>query len=194
MEIYLIRHTTPAVENNLCYGQADVPLSASFDYELRFLQKNIPKRFDAVFMSPSQRCRILAEKFGTERYVRDERLLELNFGEWEMKKWNDIDPQALNNWMSDFVNCKIPGGESFTDLFQRASNFFDEVLKKNYEKTAIITHAGVIRCFVAQILEIPLKSAFKIPVDYASITKLKSREGINSIDLVFLNKTNVICN
>ena len=33
MEVILIRHTSPDVPAGTCYGQADVPLKASFEKE-----------------------------------------------------------------------------------------------------------------------------------------------------------------
>jgi alpha-ribazole phosphatase len=33
--------------------------------------------------------------------MTDERLLEYNFGDWEMKRWGDIDEVELDPWMQD---------------------------------------------------------------------------------------------
>ncbi|HEY4613580.1 MAG TPA: alpha-ribazole phosphatase [Bacteroidota bacterium] len=172
MELYLIRHTTPDVENGLCYGQSEVPLSRSFSSECKFLQDQLPGSFDALFTSPSRRCRILSEQFTSEKFFVDARLLELSFGAWEMKRWAEIDPRTVQEWMANFVNQSVPGGESFAQLFSRVNDFIRDLLANDYSKVAIVTHAGVIRCFVAYILAVPLHDAFKISVDYASITSV----------------------
>ncbi|NJL77227.1 MAG: hypothetical protein HC892_21620 [Saprospiraceae bacterium] len=39
----------------------------------------------------------------------------------------------------------------------------------NTRKVLIITHAGVIRCLWAYLLDIPLQNIFKIPVGYNEI-------------------------
>ena len=43
--------------------------------------------------------------------------MEMNFGDWEMKNWDDIPLEELNPWMQDFVNVRVSNGESFTDLY-----------------------------------------------------------------------------
>ena len=63
------------------------------------------------------------------------------------------------------------------------------IVKKNYKKVAIVTHAGVIRSFIIAILEIPLKNAFKIPVDYSSVTKIDIGTDNCFNSLKILNKT-----
>ncbi len=61
MEIYLIRHTTPAIEKGLIYGRMDVPLAASFEQEKEVVLKQLPSRLDAIYSSPSKRCCALAD-------------------------------------------------------------------------------------------------------------------------------------
>ncbi|HTB05934.1 MAG TPA: alpha-ribazole phosphatase [Bacteroidia bacterium] len=189
MEIYLIRHTSPKVEKGICYGQSDVPLADSFQNEAATLTKHLPETFDGIYSSPLSRCFKLAQLLVSKQEVLiDKRLLEMNFGAWELKKWNDIELGELNSWMQDFVNVKVPGGENFIELYNRAGLFFDELISKDYKTVAIVTHAGVIRSMVAKVLEIPLKNAFKIPVDYSSVTKLTiSGENCFS-NIAFLNK------
>jgi alpha-ribazole phosphatase len=173
MEVYLIRHTTPQIEKGICYGQSDIPLTELFKNESEKLLLNLPQDIDVVYSSPLSRCRKLAELIKTKGpIIPDKRLLELNFGDWEMKKWDDIEQEELNKWMQNFVNVQVPNGESFVDLNNRVNHFIDELVKKNHKRVVIITHAGVIRSFIIRILEIPLKNAFKIPVDYSSVTKV----------------------
>ena len=173
MEVYLIRHTTPLIEKGVCYGQSDISLAESFHAEMGKLINHVPELFDVVYSSPLHRCHKLAQFIHAEElFITDKRLLEMNFGDWEMKKWDEINQETLNEWMKDFVNMRVPCGESFIDLNNRVNEFIDELTKKNHKKAAIITHAGVIRCFVARVLEMPLKNAFKIPYDYSSITKI----------------------
>ena len=118
----------------------------------------------------------------------DTRLMELNFGNWEMRKWDDLPAGELDVWMKDFVNVSPPGGENFAMLYERAVQFFNEVKEQPFKRVAIITHAGIIRAFIAKILEIPLKNAFKIPVSYASVTKLRLDPDTCYCSLEYLNK------
>lgn len=190
MEIYLIRHTTPLIEKGVCYGQSDIPLAESFQTELSKLTSHLPEIFDMVYSSTMHRCDKLAPFiFTKEPFKTDKRLLEMNFGNWEMKKWADISQEPLNEWMNDFVQVRVPNGENFIDLYNRVNQFMDELIQTNYEKVAIITHAGVIRSVLCQILEIPLRNAFKIPIDYGSITKININPKSCYQSIGYINKT-----
>lgn len=188
MEIYLIRHTTPDIEKGICYGQSDIPLTRSFQEEFNTLIQHIPPSIDVVYTSPLIRCYEMATLFKTEKLVTDARLLELNFGDWELKKWDAIEPLILNKWMNDFVNTKVPNGENFLDLYTRVLNFIDELIKQSSKKVVIITHAGVIRCFISFIMDIVLNNAFKINIDYSSVTKIKLEVNKSYNCIYYLNK------
>ncbi len=192
MEVYLIRHTTPEIEKGICYGQSDIPLADSFQPEADQLIPCLPL-VDITYSSPLFRCTKLAELVKTSLPVlTDKRLLEINFGDWEMKAWNKIEHSTLNGWMQDFVNVSAPNGENLYDLNQRVLEFIRELIQTDHKTVAIVGHAGIIRCIIAYVLEMPLKNIFKIPVNYASITKvnLNIDNGYNSID--YLNNTNYI--
>ena len=95
MIITLIRHTSVAVSPGICYGNSDVDVSPSFEKEAKqVLSKLQHIPFDAVYSSPLSRCRKQACYCGFTEPIIDTRLLELNFGDWEMKAWSEIeDPQ-----------------------------------------------------------------------------------------------------
>ena len=41
MEIYLVRHTTPAIEKGVCYGQTDLNVAETFEEEVELVLKNL---------------------------------------------------------------------------------------------------------------------------------------------------------
>jgi alpha-ribazole phosphatase len=195
MEVYLIRHTTPEIGKGICYGQADIPLAASFQSEANQLIQCLPKVVDVVYSSPSGRCTKLAELIKSNLpVITDKRLLEINFGDWEMKAWNEIDQLMLNSWMKDFVNVLPPSGENLLDLSKRVHGFIADLVQTDDQVVVIIGHAGIIRCIIAYILEIPLKNIFKIPVNYASITKLNLNIDSCYNRIEFLDNTDHIQN
>ncbi|MBC8986978.1 alpha-ribazole phosphatase [Pedobacter sp. N36a] len=166
MEVYVIRHTAVAIPKGICYGQSDVPLAASAEQDIQILSKKLPQDFDKIYSSPSSRCQRLASQIKGLELEYDQALMEMNFGDWEQQPWNDMDQQALGIWMADFVDSKAPNGESLAILFKRVQEFMDLLRKQDFKKAAIVTHAGVIRCIWAYLLDIPLQNIFKIPVDY----------------------------
>lgn len=186
MEIYLIRHTTPHVGPEVCYGQSDIGLAGSFQEEWEALCGKLPMEFDVIYSSPLQRCRLLAERLkGTVTHY-DQRLLELNFGRWEMKRWDQVDQKTLNVWMDDFVNEKTPDGESFHELWLRATDFLKDLQKNSFKKIALVTHAGVIRTVIAHVLGMPLQNAFQLKLDYGAVSLITYQE--NLYNLAYLNK------
>jgi len=179
MEVYLIRHTTPKISKGICYGQTDLEIDdTSFEQELKFVLKNIPNDIEKYFSSPLKRCKQLAEKLNAN-YSIDERLMELNFGDWENKNWNEIDQSQLNVWMQDFVNVSPPNGENYKNLCWRTESFINEVLETNLQKIAIITHAGNLRSFLSFVLSLPLENSFRIRLDYATVVAVILNENKN---------------
>lgn len=178
MEIYVIRHTPVNISKNICYGQSDVEISETFLQDSEILAKKLPENFDQVFTSPLTRCTSLAEELSFSNVILDDRLKEMNFGDWELKSWDEINSIELQNWMDNFDTVSTPNGESLEELYLRVESFYDELKKVNHEKVLIITHAGVIRCLWAKILQIPLKNCFKIPVGFGEVLIIDSKYDI----------------
>lgn len=145
MEIYLIRHIEPSIEKGICYGQLDVAIPENYYEQHQQIINDLPNDFDAVFSSPLSRCKLFAEQF-SDSVIYDKRLMEVNFGDWEGKKWVDINQIELNTWMENYINVSPPNGESLTNLLNRFKEFTNELKTKKINKALIITHAGIIRC------------------------------------------------
>ena len=187
MDIYFLRHTSLSVDNDICFGQCEVPVASSFLQEAADTMKLVPDKMNAVyFSSPSRRCIQLAEFISKRPAMQDERLADLNFAAWERKSWEDIDPAELELWMKDVINNKVPGGESYADLIIRVKEFFEELVTKNYKTVVVSTHASVIRAILSYILEIPYHRTFDIHVAFGSITKISS-DG-QSITVEYVNR------
>jgi len=172
MELILIRHTTPNIEKGVCYGQADIELADTFSEEIPSILKQIRTKDEETvyYSSPLKRCAILAKHL-SNTIIFDDRLKELNFGDWELKKWNDIDKTPLDIWMNDFVNQPTKNGESYIDLHKRTTDFLEEIKLKNHKKVVVITHAGVIRSLNSYIEKTALKDSFNLKLAYGAIIK-----------------------
>ena len=180
MTVYLIRHTEVAVGRGICYGGSDVELADNYPEQLARLETHLPNAgADAIFSSPLTRCRRLAEDLSrpNDSIKFDDRLREYNFGDWEMLPWNDIPRDALDIWMADFVNLAPHKGDSFQRVYDRVRAFWheqvlplagDEKLKTVY----VVAHGGVIRALLCLFLELPLQNAYRLHLDYGSVSKL----------------------
>jgi alpha-ribazole phosphatase len=171
VNIYLVRHTRVAVAPNTCYGASDVSLADTCNEDISGVTRQLVHLNDpVVYSSPLSRCRLLAEKISPQ-VVFDDRLKELNFGEWEMQPWDSITGPEANRWMNDYVNARCPGGESYIDLSVRVQSFLSDVSDKNHETAIIVTHGGVIRTILAFIQDIPLIKSFDIKVQFGQIIR-----------------------
>lgn len=172
MEVYLVRHTETFCEKGICYGQADVDLKEPFVEQFEEIKQQIPAGA-IVYSSPLLRCTKLA-KYLSDSIITDSRLMEMHFGDWELKKWDAIPEADFTPWMTDFVNVSVPNGESFVALHQRVTDFLETVVLENKaEKIVLVTHAGVIRSILCKQTNLPLKDAFTNKVDFGEVIKVE---------------------
>ncbi len=69
-----------------------------------------------------------------------------------------------------------------------------KILKEQRKRPAIIiTHAGVIRCFLCQKQNIPLKDAFSLQVNYGSVFKISLDKQKKQFCPPHKNKKYVLC-
>jgi len=170
MKITVIRHTSVGVEEGICYGQSDVVVSDSFETEAEFVKIKLQHHcFDAVFSSPLSRCTKLANFCDFTEPILDDRLMELNFGDWEMKAWNNITDPQLERWYADWINQKATNGESFAEQVKRIKSFLNEIKKTDFQHIALFTHAGVIRALGVILEQFPIQKAFEFQVEYGQI-------------------------
>ncbi|WP_291528322.1 alpha-ribazole phosphatase [Bacteroides sp. UBA939] len=179
MEIFLIRHTSVDVPLGVCYGQSDVPLRDTFEQEAAVTAGNLKsylqqdRDFGHVYTSPLSRCTRLASYCGYPDAERDKRLMEINFGDWEMKRFEQIDDPRLQEWYADYINVATTGGESFAMQYQRVANFLDELKEKEYESVAIFAHGGVLICAQLYAGSIKQEEAFGALTPYGGIIRLE---------------------
>lgn len=178
MEITLIRHTAVDVPPGVCYGQTDVPLKDSFEQEaaatLERLKASMPegRTFDHVYTSPLTRCVRLADYCGYPDAERDRRLMEINFGTWEMKPFDRNDDPRLQEWYADYLNVAATGGESFAMQYERVSGFLDELKQKPYRHVAIFAHGGVLICAQIYAGLITAEEAFSALTPYGEMIRV----------------------
>jgi alpha-ribazole phosphatase len=131
------------------------------------LRANLPSGLP-VWSSPLQRCRKLAELLNPNLIV-DERLMEMDFGAWEGRSWDDIPRPELDAWAADVAGYAPPGGESPFALQQRALDF---VAALKVQEAVIVTHAGVIRTLLAHWQGLPPARWTELVFGYGSCTRV----------------------
>ena len=175
MKVVIVRHTSVNVPAGTCYGQSDVPLNDTFEEEAEEVRKKLKayEPFDAAFTSPLSRCVKLAERCGHGDAVRDERLMELNFGDWEMKRYVEIDDPRLDLWYEDYINFPAGGGESFVMQVERVSRFFDELSQKEYERVVVFAHGGILVAGEVYTKKIRIEDSFSEVPPYGCVMEIE---------------------
>ncbi|MDR0613661.1 MAG: alpha-ribazole phosphatase [Dysgonamonadaceae bacterium] len=169
MRLTVIRHTSVDVPSGVCYGFTDVALKPSFQTEAETVKQQLAgKTFDRVYSSPLSRCTLLAGYCGYTP-VLEPRLKELNFGDWEMKSWMEIDRQEASGWFSDWINYPAKNGESYRMMQKRVCAFMDELKSSEAQSVCIFTHGGVIRLIHVYSGIFGLEDSFEFPVEYGQI-------------------------
>lgn len=166
MILYLIRHPKPLVDPGVCYGRLDVAAENVAAEALR-LQAELPPGLP-VWSSPLRRCRALAEHLHP-RPAFDEGLVEMDFGAWEGRLWDDIPRAELDAWAADVAGYAPPGGESPRAVQRRALAF---VAALDVPAAAIVTHAGVIRTLLAHWQDLPPARWTELAFAYGSCTRV----------------------
>lgn len=148
MRLYLIRHTKPDIASGICYGQSDVPIKECDIAELASVYQSRWPDGIAVYTSPLSRCLQLAQQLDPHPVV-DARLMELNFGAWEMQAWEQIPREQIDAWAVDTVHYAPGGSENLLQMTTRVMAFISDLQKSAIAHAVIICHGGVIKILSA---------------------------------------------
>lgn len=175
MEVILIRHTSVGVPKGTCYGWSDVPVAETFETEAAFTKRNLLAygKFDQVYSSPLTRARKLATYCGYASPIVDERLKEMNMGEWEMQRYDEIKDGRLQEWYNNYMTMPATNGESFPMIYQRVAEFLDELKRLPYQRVAIFAHGGVLICAGIYGGLFTKEHAFDHAIEYGGIEKIE---------------------
>ena len=175
MEVILIRHTAPDVPPGTCYGQTDVPLKETFEEEAVLAKAALEAcgPVDHAYTSPLSRCTHLAAYCGYPDAERDPRIMEIDFGEWEMKLFDEIDDPHLQEWYADHIHVPVTGGESFMMQYQRVSEFLEELKAKPYNRVAVFAHGGVLVSALIYAGHVRPEDAFASLPPYGGVIKIE---------------------
>ena len=159
MTIYLIRHgKTEANEKHLYCGSTDLPLSETGKRELCKLSYTIP---NVHFLTSGMRRtnETLQILFGNATYATDPRFREVDFGDFEMRSYEQLkDTPAYQTWLAGDNHANIPpNGESGAQMKERVLQAYAEI----QEDTCIITHGGVIAAIMAHLFPAENKNLYQ---------------------------------
>ena len=184
--VYLIRHgETVDADSKRYKGHIDVPLSENGIKQLERLAEYLTQITDyrsqitdikAVYSSGLDRAlksaEIIAKPFGLKPVIIED-LKERSFGAWEGMTFDEIKdkwPDAFNAWAENPLKFSPMEGENTLEVKERAMKAFNNIINKHKdEEIAIVSHGGITRVILCEILGLSLDKIFRIEQDFAAL-------------------------
>ena len=161
MLVYIVRHgETNMNKSRMLQGNYDEPLNQEGKALAVITGKALSGiHFDEAFSSPLSRSldtvKLILENSGnkTTPVFVDERLQEVNTGDWTLARIDDeANPEYENihQFFKDpFSLLDIPNGENVYDVIKRTQDFIKELASRDDDKTYLIgTHGFALRCLL----------------------------------------------
>lgn len=171
MTLYVCRHgRTEANASGLLLGRADPHLDQTGEAQAGAMAAALPTP-DLVVSSPLERCRQTAAAFGVDVEI-DERLIELDYGEFDLVPLRDIPPEVWRQWRED-PGFRPPGGETLEELATRVSGALDGVADRAVEAdVVVVSHVSPIKAALAWALGVGIGVSWRSFVAQASVTEI----------------------
>ena len=183
--LYVARHgEVDAAWRRTVYGRLDVQLSTRGVAQSHRMDTYF-SGLDLAFVTTSGLVRaetpaalIRASHPGLER-SDDPRFLELDRGDWAGRSIDDLraqDPAAFENWVQTRGAMRAPGGESPSEVAQRATEAFGDWAQTAHsagKPGLIIAHLWIVRSAVATALGLPMEHSGLLALDPGGICELR---------------------
>ena len=197
--LYIVRHgETDWNKMGKYQGITDVPLNENGLNQAKACGEALKDiTFDRILSSDLSRALVTAETIRgdcTTPITVDKRLRELNFGDWEAMLFSDIEsrwPGLIDEMYLRPHLVKVPNGESFKDLQDRAWAGLEEFLNENdEEETLLVTcHGGTIRTLLCKLLDISISHCWNFSQGNTAINRI-FYNGMGEYDHNILNLLN----
>ena len=166
----LIRHPPVAVPPGVCYGASDVPLAADPLPVAAALRPRLPTDFRLV-SSPASRCLDLAHTLAPAPLI-DARLTEIDFGDWELRRFDDLPRAEIDCWAADAWGFHPPGGESADTMARRVLAAWLDFGAGSDDNWVIVSHGGPLRVIAGTLLDLPRADWLNIDCPQGGLLRL----------------------
>lgn len=160
-------------------GTTDDPLTAAGRLAMMAVVERLAP-WDKVITSPLMRCQQVALALSESldiplQTTADFR--EIFFGDWEGLRAEQImatDSERLQKFWQNPERFPPPGGEDTVAFQQRVITVWRELCgHQQPSRQLLITHGGVVRAILSDLLGISLQASFAFDVPLASITRIQ---------------------
>ena len=197
--LYIVRHgETEWNKIGRYQGITNVPLNENGIAQAKACGNALKDiHFDRILSSDLSRALVTAETIRGNRQLEiktDERLREINFGDWEKLLYTEIEerwPGLIDQMYRRPDIVKVPNGESFQEVQDRAWSAVSDFLNENNEdETILITcHGGTIRTILCKLLDISISHCWNFSQGNTAINRV-FYNGMGESDHNILNLLN----
>ena len=188
MKIIFLRHGLTESNKEWRFSTPETRLSKNAEIDLCKSRENLKKyKIDKVFTSKLIRSQETAKYLGFENFLEDERLNELNFGDFRGQKVLDTKKNYKEFYArlkKDPYTTRYPNGESIKDLVNRLNDFMEE--KSSFDGNILcISHGIAIRSSLFTVLK-DLDNFKNFWIDNGSLTVFDISDNKKMIECVNL--------
>jgi probable phosphoglycerate mutase len=189
--ITFARHGQTALnQGGRLQGRIDAPLSDLGRAQARALADALRSEgVMRVVSSPLARARDTAAAIANAHGIAvdvDDRLIELDYGEWDGIALGDVLADDWKRWRAD-PSFTPPGGESLIAVTERVASFCRDAFDAGGDIVAV-SHVSPIKAAVAFALAVDEQITWRMQLGVASITRISARADGNP-HLLSFNET-----
>jgi broad specificity phosphatase PhoE len=178
--IFFVRHGETALNRDgRLQGRIDLELSErGGEQAARVAQRFAPESVTRVYTSPLRRAQQTAAAISAASGAAveiDDRLLELDYGEWDGKPLAEMRTPRGELWFAD-PTFAPPGGESLVAVTARVEAFCRDRLRPDGDDRIVaVSHVSPIKAAVIWALGVDEHATLRMQLGLASITTIGAR-------------------
>ncbi|NCO76123.1 MAG: histidine phosphatase family protein [Cyanobacteria bacterium] len=198
LRLLLVRHgETEWNRMSRFQGVKDIPLNDNGRQQAQkaadFL-KDIPLDFAVTspLLRPKETAEIILTNHPNINLTTKKDLEEISHGLWEGKLEKEIEaeyPGLLNQWKEKPETVQMPEGENLDDVWQRAINSWQEIVKENLEdgkmKTGLVTaHDAINKVIICYLLGLKPANFWNIKQGNGAVTVIDYHNGLDGMPIL----------
>lgn len=158
-------------------GGKDSDLTALGIRQAESLRKKFQKiKLDSIYTSPLKRAYTTAQMVAKDQNLNcipDDRLVEMNFGDWEGLTHEEIRkfyPEEFKIWRMEPHMAVIPNGETISAVQERMVAFLNDIIiQSNDDNILVVSHSATIKLLLLHILSMNLNHYYNLQQDNCAI-------------------------
>lgn len=193
--IFLLRHgqTVNTLDGRFRYnGHIDVAVNDASLETMRCIAKQLGTRpITHIYSSDLRRSRDGAAVIADQLKLPHTELpafREIKMGCWEGLTYNEVKeryPEQITRKFSDFINYRIPGGETIPEVENRVFKQLDDLLQLHLgEQLVIVAHGGINMLILCRALQMKATDIFRLKQDFCCINQLEYYHDFVQVHLV----------